>query len=127
MKLDEECFLYAFQDLEECQSERHKKYVEYRKRDETIESFLSTYEDTKQKEKENATKLRSDIVRTLSAISEHLVTLPATENDYQLVHKELAQIDSADSNEQKSLFVQYKQKELYLEKVRNLNAEGDIV
>lgn len=101
--------------------------MEYRKRDETIESFLSTYEETKQKEKENATELKSDIVRTLSAISEHLVTLPATEKDYQLVHKELAQIDSADSNEQKSLFVQYKQKEIYLEKVLKLNAKEKVL
>lgn len=109
--------LFYLQDLEECQSERHKKYMELRKREETIESFLSTYEDTKQKEKETAAQLKNEIIRTLSAISEHLVTLPATENEYELVQKELAQIDSTHSNEKKSLFIQYKQKELYLEKV----------
>ena len=84
---------------------------------------MSTYDETKQKEKENAAKLKNEIVQTLSAISQHLVTLPATENDYELVNKELSEIDVSNSDEQKSLYIQYKQKQLHLEKVRKKYSE----
>lgn len=107
-----------FQDLEECQSERHKKYLELRKREETIESFLSTYDRKKDEENENRKKLKSEIVRTMIAISQHLLTLPATENEYELVTKDEPQIEGDELKGQHSLYVQYKQKQLYLDKVR---------
>lgn len=106
--------------MEECQSERHKKYLELRKREETIESFISTYDETKRKETEAANKLKAEIVLTLLAISQHLLTLPATENEYDLINKELSVIEGSESHEQKSLYAQYKQKKLYLERVRKL-------
>ncbi len=103
--------------MEECQSERHKKFVELRKREETIESFLATYEETKQLEKEKAAKLKKDIVENMIALSEHLLKLPATESDFELINKELPKIDGFDSNDEKLLHVRYKQKQLYFEKV----------
>lgn len=112
--------IYPSQDLEECQSDRHKKYVELRKREETIESFLSTYEETKNAELEHLKKLKSEIVKTMFTMSKHLMTLPPTENEYELVNKELTQIDTGEMSGQQSLLIQYKQKQLYLEKVTNL-------
>lgn len=104
-------------DLEECQSDRHKKYVELRKREETIESFLSSYGNTKDTEMENLKRLKREIVNIMFTMSKHLLTLPPTENEYDLVNTELNQIDSDEPNDQKSLLMQYKQKQLYLEKV----------
>lgn len=91
-----------------------------RKREETIESFISTYDETRRQETEAASKLKVEIVQTLSAISQHLLTLPATENEYDLINKELSVIEGSGSHEQKSLYAQYKQKQLYLERVRKL-------
>lgn len=105
------------QDLEECQSERHKKYTELRKREETIESFLSVYNETKQKELNNAVNLKSEIIRAMTVISEHLITLPATETEYNLINAEPSQLDSDEIPEEKTLYMQYKHKQLYLQKV----------
>ncbi|XP_065205523.1 intraflagellar transport protein 74 homolog [Planococcus citri] len=111
------------QDLEECQSDRHKKYLELRKREETIESFLSTYEETKNLELENLQELKSVIVKTMFKMSKFLLTMPPTENEYELINKELTLIDSGDSKGQQSLLIQYKQKQLYLEKLQGLESK----
>lgn len=107
--------------MQECQSDRHKKYIDLRRKEENIESFLSTYEETKNMELEQMKKLKSEIVKTMNAMSKHLLTLPSTENEYDLVNKELTRIDSGDSRTQHSLLIQYKQKQLYLEKVIDYN------
>lgn len=73
----------------------------------------------KVKETESSTRIKAEIVKTMSAIGEHLVTLPATEHEYELINKELSQIDGDSQSQGKnSLCVQYKQKQLYLEKVK---------
>ncbi|XP_065207394.1 intraflagellar transport protein 74 homolog [Planococcus citri] len=111
------------QDLEECQSDRHKKYLELRKREETIESFLSTYEQTKNLELEHLQELKSVIVKTMFKMSKFLQTMPPTENEYELINKEFTLIDSGDSKRQQSLLIQYKQKQLYLDKLQGLESK----
>lgn len=50
-------------------------------------------------------------------MSKCLLTMPPTENEYELINKELTSIDSGNTKGQHSLLIQYKQKQLYLEKV----------
>ncbi|CAF4796814.1 unnamed protein product [Pieris macdunnoughi] len=62
----------AEQDLEEGNSERHKKYRELKKREETMDAFLSTYEDDLKKEKERIEQLEKDIVFGLEHSSSNI-------------------------------------------------------
>lgn len=55
----------VFQDLEEGNSERHQKYRELKKREETMDTFMSTYEDNLKKEQERIEILEKDIVFAL--------------------------------------------------------------
>jgi len=58
--------------LEETQSERHQKYRELRRREETMEQFLSTYDESHQQEMAHIGQLESDIVTVLQQISHNL-------------------------------------------------------
>ncbi|XP_022130307.2 intraflagellar transport protein 74 homolog isoform X1 [Pieris rapae] len=62
----------AEQDLEEGNSERHKKYRELKKREETMDAFLSTYQDDLKKEKERIEQLEKDIVFGLEHSSSNI-------------------------------------------------------
>ncbi|CAH4031372.1 unnamed protein product [Pieris brassicae] len=62
----------AEQDLEEGNSDRHKKYRELKKREETMDAFLSTYEDDLKKEKERIEQLEKDIVFGLEHSSSNI-------------------------------------------------------
>ena len=53
------------QDLEENQSERNQKYRELRKREETMDQFLTSYEDTRAEELERLQDLEAQIARLL--------------------------------------------------------------
>ncbi|KAJ9593132.1 hypothetical protein L9F63_027622, partial [Diploptera punctata] len=59
-------------DLDESQSERHQKYRELRKREETMEQFLSTFEESREQEMSRIGQLESDIVMALQQISRNL-------------------------------------------------------
>ncbi|KPJ16488.1 Intraflagellar transport protein 74-like [Papilio machaon] len=62
----------AEQDLEEGNSERHQKYRELKKREETMDAFLSTYEENLAKEKEKIDQLEKDIVFALEHSSSNI-------------------------------------------------------
>ena len=49
------------QDLEENQSERNQKYRELRKREETMDTFLATFEENKSQELERLADLEQQI------------------------------------------------------------------
>ncbi|XP_039278406.1 intraflagellar transport protein 74 homolog isoform X2 [Nilaparvata lugens] len=74
----------ADQDLNESHSERHAKYLELRKREETMETFLATWEESRASETQRLTALEESIVTALAAISRRLAALP-TQADYQAV------------------------------------------
>ncbi|XP_015520554.1 intraflagellar transport protein 74 homolog isoform X1 [Neodiprion pinetum] len=56
-------------DLEECQSARHVKYKEMRKREEAMEQFMATFDRSKHEELERLDKLETTIVEHLTQIS----------------------------------------------------------
>ncbi|XP_045459676.1 intraflagellar transport protein 74 homolog [Melitaea cinxia] len=62
----------AEQDLEEGNSERHQKYRELKKREETMDAFMSTYEDNLKKEQEKIEQLEKDIVFALEHSSSNI-------------------------------------------------------
>ncbi|XP_012225470.1 intraflagellar transport protein 74 homolog [Linepithema humile] len=63
-------------DLEDNQSEKQNKYQELRKREELMEEFMSTYEQSKQEEMAKLEKLEREIIDKLEAVAN------ATENEY---------------------------------------------
>ncbi|XP_050362720.1 intraflagellar transport protein 74 homolog [Nymphalis io] len=62
----------AEQDLEEGNSERHQKYRELKKREETMDTFMSTYEENLKKEQEKIEQLEKDIVFALEHSSSNI-------------------------------------------------------
>ncbi|XP_026320248.1 intraflagellar transport protein 74 homolog [Hyposmocoma kahamanoa] len=60
------------QDLEEGNSERHQKYRELKKREETMDTFMSTYEENLKKEQEKIEQLEKDIVFALEHSSSNI-------------------------------------------------------
>ncbi|XP_046978887.1 intraflagellar transport protein 74 homolog [Vanessa cardui] len=62
----------AEQDLEEGNSERHQKYRELKKREETMDLFMSTYEENLKKEQEKIEQLEKDIVFALEHSSSNI-------------------------------------------------------
>ncbi|KAM3967630.1 intraflagellar transport protein 74 homolog [Aphomia sociella] len=62
----------AEQDLEEGNSERHQKYRELKKREETMDTFMSTYEENLKKEQEKIDQLEKDIVFALEHSSSNI-------------------------------------------------------
>ncbi|CAB3241070.1 unnamed protein product [Arctia plantaginis] len=62
----------AEQDLEEGNSDRHQKYRELKKREETIDAFMSTYEENLKKEKDKIEQLEKDVVFALEHSSSNI-------------------------------------------------------
>ncbi|XP_060807667.1 intraflagellar transport protein 74 homolog [Amyelois transitella] len=62
----------AEQDLEEGNSERHQKYRELKKREETMDAFMSTYEESLKKEQEKIDQLEKDVVFALEHSSSNI-------------------------------------------------------
>ncbi|XP_061385809.1 intraflagellar transport protein 74 homolog [Danaus plexippus] len=60
------------QDLEEGNSERHQKYRELKKREETMDVFMTTYEENLKKEQEKIEQLEKDIVFALEHSSSNI-------------------------------------------------------
>lgn len=89
-------------DMEDNQSEKQVKYQELRKREETMEQFMSTYEQSKQEETEKLERLERDIVDKLTAVAsgvennEYLTEAEETAvlrdkspyTDYEAVHRD---------------------------------------
>lgn len=65
-------FTVPQQDLEEGNSERHQKYRDLKKREETMDSFMSTYEENLKKEQEKMDQLEKDIVFALEHSSSNI-------------------------------------------------------
>lgn len=61
-----------FQDLEEGNSDRHQKYRELKKREETMDTFMATYEENLKKEQEKIDQLERDIVFSLEHSSSNI-------------------------------------------------------
>ncbi|KAK7793053.1 hypothetical protein R5R35_004479 [Gryllus longicercus] len=61
------------QDLDESQSERHQKYRELRRREETMEQFLSSFEESKNQELTRISQLEEQVINALHHISKNLV------------------------------------------------------
>ncbi|XP_068626940.1 intraflagellar transport protein 74 homolog [Battus philenor] len=72
IKKVQELIEQAEQDLEEGNSERHQKYRELKKREETMDLFMSTYEENLAKEKEKIEQLEKDIVFALEHSSSNI-------------------------------------------------------
>jgi intraflagellar transport protein 74 len=64
--------LLWIQDLDESQSERHQKYRELRRREETMEQFLSTFHESHSQELTRIGQLESSIVTALQQMSRNL-------------------------------------------------------
>ncbi|PSN37184.1 Intraflagellar transport protein 74 [Blattella germanica] len=78
--------------IHESQSERHQKYRELRKREETMEQFLSNFEENRDQEMNRIGQLESDIVAALQQISRNLAHsghLPSVD-DYTTMKDNLA-------------------------------------
>ncbi|CAH2050773.1 unnamed protein product, partial [Iphiclides podalirius] len=80
IKKVQELIEQAEQDLEEGNSERHQKYRELKKREETMDAFMSTYEESLTKEKDKIDQLEKDIVFALEHSSSN-IDLDLTEID----------------------------------------------
>ncbi|GBP68084.1 Intraflagellar transport protein 74 homolog [Eumeta japonica] len=80
IKKIQELIEQAEQDLEEGNSERHQKYRELKKREETMETFMATYEENFAKEQEKIEQLEKDIVFALEHSSSN-IDLDLTEID----------------------------------------------
>ncbi|XP_038208103.1 intraflagellar transport protein 74 homolog [Zerene cesonia] len=72
IKKVQELIEQAEQDLEEGNSERHQKYRELKKREETMDAFLTTYEENLKKEKDRIEQLEKDIVFALEHSSSNI-------------------------------------------------------
>ncbi|EFN80669.1 intraflagellar transport protein 74 homolog [Harpegnathos saltator] len=72
-------------DMEDNQSEKQVKYKELRKREETMEQFMLTYEQNKQEEIEKLEKLKRDIVDKLAAVANGVAN-----NEYLTEAEEMA-------------------------------------
>ncbi|CAK1602354.1 unnamed protein product [Parnassius mnemosyne] len=72
IKKVQELIEQAEQDLEEGNSERHQKYRELKKREETMDAFMSTYEENLAKEKDKIEQLEKDIVFALEHSSSNI-------------------------------------------------------
>ncbi|KAL4716826.1 hypothetical protein ACJJTC_012637 [Scirpophaga incertulas] len=72
IKKVQELIEQAEQDLEEGNSERHQKYRELKKREETMDAFMTTYEDNLKKEQEKIEQLEKDIVFALEHSSSNI-------------------------------------------------------
>ncbi|XP_050681924.1 intraflagellar transport protein 74 homolog isoform X1 [Leptidea sinapis] len=72
IKKVQELIEQAEQDLEEGNSERHQKYRELKKREETMDVFISSYEENLSKEKERINQLEKDIVFALEHSSSNI-------------------------------------------------------
>ncbi|RVE51132.1 hypothetical protein evm_004275 [Chilo suppressalis] len=72
IKKVQELIEQAEQDLEEGNSERHQKYRELKKREETMDAFMASYEDNVKKEKERIAQLEKDIVFSLDHSSSNI-------------------------------------------------------
>lgn len=59
-------------DIEESQGERSQQYKELKKREETIDDFLNSFEENKQQEMERVKELEGNIVHVLENISRDL-------------------------------------------------------
>ena len=63
------------QDLEDSNSERNLKYRELRRREEEMQEFLRTYEQTKATETQAVASGQTEVVNTLETISRNLAHL----------------------------------------------------
>ncbi|XP_063823995.1 intraflagellar transport protein 74 homolog [Ostrinia nubilalis] len=72
IKKVQELIEQAEQDLEEGNSERHQKYRELKKREETMDTFMSTYDENLKKEQEKIAQLEKDIVFALEHSSSNI-------------------------------------------------------
>ncbi|KAL0850877.1 hypothetical protein ABMA28_006786 [Loxostege sticticalis] len=72
IKKVQELIEQAEQDLEEGNSERHQKYRELKKREETMDAFMSTYDENLKKEQEKIIQLEKDIVFALEHSSSNI-------------------------------------------------------
>lgn len=59
-------------DIEENQGERNQKYKELKKREETIDEFLNTFEESKQQEIHRVGQLEQNVVNILEHISRNM-------------------------------------------------------
>ncbi|XP_050727865.1 intraflagellar transport protein 74 homolog isoform X2 [Eriocheir sinensis] len=90
-QLQDEC-QQMDQELDENKSERSQKYRELRKREETMDHFLSTFEDAKKEELIRLETLENNNVALLEKLSRHLAhfkQLPSS-NEFEIMRSDLA-------------------------------------
>nr|CAD7398055.1 unnamed protein product [Timema cristinae] len=79
-------------DLVDSQSERHQKYRELRRREETMEQFLSSFDQSREEERARIEQLEGNIVAAMEEISRHLAHsehLPSSE-DFSVMKENLS-------------------------------------
>ncbi|XP_065069175.1 intraflagellar transport protein 74 homolog [Rhopilema esculentum] len=115
-------------DLEEHQGERTAKYKELKKREETMQEFLDTFEENKSGELGQCKQIQSNIVTLLERVSRALVQtkhMPNFEDFRQmkddLNFKETEMIKSSETN--KGLDSEQRRLQMDLEKVNQLESK----
>ncbi|MPC73801.1 Intraflagellar transport protein 74 [Portunus trituberculatus] len=90
-QLQDEC-QQLDQELDENKSERSQKYRELRKREETIDSFLSTFEESKKEELSRLEVLENNNVALLEKLSRHLAHLKQlpSSSEFEIMRSDLA-------------------------------------
>ena len=101
--------------MEESQSERHQKYRELRRREETMESFLSTYEENREAELNRIQELEGNIVSALGVLSR------AASRIGKPLDAEALLALNEDVQQTGTLSTQYTQLKLNMSKVRSGN------
>jgi len=106
------------EELSESQTERHSKYLELRKREETMEEFLASWEANKEAECARLETLEGEIVVTLAGISRRLATLPSPA-DYLALEQDL----TGGNKTLDTLTADHAQLTLYLNKVEIMESK----
>ena len=65
--------LFSWQEIEDNQSERSQKYRELRKREETMEQFMSNFEQSRVEELERLDQLEGANVELLEKLSRNMI------------------------------------------------------
>eukprot|EP00794_Sanderia_malayensis_P007768 gene7768-8614_t len=115
-------------DLEEHQGERTAKYKELKKRDETMQDFLDSFESNKRTELDECKQLQSNIVTLLERISRAMIQTKHMPNvdEYKqikddLSFKENEMVKSSETN--KGLDGEHRKLQMDLDKVNQLESK----
>ncbi|XP_046846357.1 intraflagellar transport protein 74 homolog [Xenia sp. Carnegie-2017] len=115
-------------DLEENQGERSQKYIELKKREESMQEFLDSFEENKQKELERKSQLEGNIVSILEHMSRRMIRskhLPSV-NELKQMQEDLSFKENEmqrSQNTSESLQSEHERLQIDLDKVEQLESK----